>query len=551
MRIGSLIFCASAGALLWAQEPATTPAIAGATVEGRILNQVTSEPVRRAKVTLSPSDGQNAPQGVLTDSEGRFLFESVPPGTYLLWAERTGFLRQDYGARSLSHDGAPLPVSPGQAVRDLEIKLTPQSVISGTVFDEAGDPIPNLDVSALRRIGYGSKRTAGAGDATTNDRGEFRIFDLLPGTYVLSARPINNPQAPALRTSTGRPPEQFVATYYPGVTDLAGAAPVEVAAGQEVSGRDIQMRRESVVRLRGRLAPLAPGISLRNVRVGLAPRDRQESGAWFRDSHRAPGPDGAFEIGGVRPGSYYVVAVRMDGRAQIAGRLPVEVGPSDLTDLLLPVGEALTVAGVVRVESRNRVRLDGVRVSLALSDAMPTAQLNAPVQENGSFRLEGVSRDAFRFLFQNLPEGVYVKSVRAGGQEILEKGLDLSQLNAAPQLEILLSAGAGAVEGTVRVEDKPASDAYITLVPEPMNPNRLYRYRAVPVDHTGRFRIAGVPPGDYRIYAWEEQEVAPAADAELPPEVTGKGVKVAVREGGREAVDLTVIPPDGPSSGGR
>jgi protocatechuate 3,4-dioxygenase beta subunit len=549
MRIGTIIFCASAAALLWAQEPAATPA---ATIEGRIVNQVTSEPVRRAKVTLSRSDGQNARQGVLTDSEGRFLFDNVPPGTYLLWAERPGFLRQDYGARALSHDGAPLPVSQGQAVRDLEIKLTPQSVITGTVFDEAGDPIPNVDVAAVRRIGYGSRRTAGAGEATTNDRGEFRIFDLWPGTYLLAARPVNSSQAPALRIQAGRPAEQLVPTYYPGVTDLAGAAAVEVGAGQEVSGRDIQMRREPVVRVRGRLAPLTPGVSLRNVRVGLAPRDRQESGSWLRDANRVPGPDGAFEIGGVRPGSYYVLAVRTEGRAHIAGRLPVEVGPSDLTDLLLPVGEALTVSGVVRVESRNRVRLDGVRVSLALSDATPTAaQPNAAVQENGAFRLDGVSRDAFRFLFQNLPEGLYVKSVRVGGQDILEKGLDLSQSNAAPQLEIVLSAGAGAVEGTARVEDKPASDGYITLIPEPMNPNRLFRYRAVPVDHTGRFRIAGVAPGDYRIYAWEEQEMAPAAEAELPPAVTGKGVKVTVREGGREAVDLTVILPDNLASGSR
>jgi hypothetical protein len=53
---------------------------------------------------------------------------------------------------------------------------------------------------------------------------------------------------------------------------------------------------------------------------------------------------------------------------------------------------------------------------------------NHPAQDparEGVFRLAGVSRDNYRLSLAGLPEGTYVKSVRLGGQEALDKVLDL------------------------------------------------------------------------------------------------------------------------------
>src|SRR5262245_3772131 len=107
-------------------------------IEGRAVNLVTGEPVRRAILTLRPAGQQGSPRSATSDSAGRFLFESVPPGTYRLSAERTGFLRQDYGGRPSSSTGAPLSISAGQPITGLIFKLTPQGVISGRVLDEEG-----------------------------------------------------------------------------------------------------------------------------------------------------------------------------------------------------------------------------------------------------------------------------------------------------------------------------------------------------------------------------------------------------------------------------
>ena len=58
------------------------------------------------------------------------------------------------------------------------------------VFDEDGEPVAMVNVQALRQSYVrGQKQLAPASSASTNDRGEFRIFGLPPGRYFLSATP--------------------------------------------------------------------------------------------------------------------------------------------------------------------------------------------------------------------------------------------------------------------------------------------------------------------------------------------------------------------------
>ena len=82
------------------------------------------------------------------DANGKFVFEDVLPGRYTLSAERTGFLRQNYGARGAApgSPGVVLTLAAGQIMKDLNFKLVPQGVIAGRVTDSDGDPMPGLEV---------------------------------------------------------------------------------------------------------------------------------------------------------------------------------------------------------------------------------------------------------------------------------------------------------------------------------------------------------------------------------------------------------------------
>src|SRR5205085_3350447 len=68
----------------------------------------------------------------------------------------------------------------------------------------------------------------------TDDRGEFRVFGLMSGDYIVSARfqGIALPLVADAATDAG---EDLLPTYYPGTVNAAQAQPITVGISQESS----------------------------------------------------------------------------------------------------------------------------------------------------------------------------------------------------------------------------------------------------------------------------------------------------------------------------
>ena len=98
----------------------------------------------------------------------------------------------------------------------------------------------NLTLRSVRM--QGKQQMAPVGGGQSLDTGEFRIANLSPGRYWLSATDRNRrmmmADAPARNTS-GKPEEELVTTYYPSSTDQAGARPIELTASQTLNAIDI------------------------------------------------------------------------------------------------------------------------------------------------------------------------------------------------------------------------------------------------------------------------------------------------------------------------
>ena len=254
------------------------------------------------------------------------------------------------------------------------------------------------------------------------------------------------------------------------------------------------------------------------------------------------GPDGGFEIRGVERGSYHLTASSTQGRMRTLGRLPIEVTSGDVDGLVFSIGETFEIAGSVRVEGEPKAALPAGVLLLAPPEVVLLFPLASTVGQDGAFRVEGVGRDHYRLNCYGLPEGTYLKSARVGDQEILEKGLDLSEAVTGPVVEIILSAKAGVVEGQAQAGNQPAPGAMVTLIPEPVRPNQPHLYKQVSADQNGRFRITSVAPGDYKLYAWaEELDMAAYLDPEFVKPLEGSGARVTVREHSREQVELTLV----------
>ncbi len=191
-----------------AQRPAQAPPTTGrALLAGQVVEAGTTRPIAGALVTLggTPSRSESPvvfsfdqaaiPGGnrqTVTNNQGHFLFADLPPGTYSVQAEKSGFVPGGHGKSRAT--GLPQTVMLGEddRVADLRIALSKYATIGGRVLDEAGEPIIGVTVLAMRRRfdnGLTQFETAAFGMADeTDDRGEFRLATLISGDYILSIR---------------------------------------------------------------------------------------------------------------------------------------------------------------------------------------------------------------------------------------------------------------------------------------------------------------------------------------------------------------------------
>jgi Carboxypeptidase regulatory-like domain len=140
-----------------------------------------------------------------------------------------------------------------------------------------------------------------------------------------------------------------------------------------------------------------------------------------------------------------------------------------------------------------------------------------------------------------LPPGAWLQSVRAGDQDVTETGLDLSGGAAGP-IQITLGLGGGVIEGVVNdAKSQPAPGSMVTLVPDPLKPDRYDLNRTSVTDQNGRFTLRNIPPGEYKLFAWESIEPGAATDPEFLKSHDSSGKKLSVKVRSQEQVSLVQI----------
>ena len=374
-----------------------------------------------------------APYAATTDAEGKFRIEGVEPGMYRMMAERQGFVRREYGARKNSMMGSTITVTSGQELKELNIDMIPQAVIIGRVLDDEGEPLARVQIQVMRRRYFrGKQQLMPTGGNMTMDTGEFRIADLAPGRYWISAmyrRMSMFGEGPA-RNTGDKPEEEYVTTYYPGVIDQAGARPIDVVAGQELPGVDIRLQKARVYRIRGKVTGGTE--PARNLRVMVMPRDSMMMMGFMGNAGGMVKEDGSFEIGGVQSGAYYVSAMHNQGRPTAMGKVAVDVGRGNVENVSLVLTAPLTLNGVIRIDGNveqlektagKKITFSSVRVQLMPMEGMNFGNAGGgQAKDDGTFTLENVGHDKFRVMAMSFPQGTWLKSIRAGDQEVLEQG---------------------------------------------------------------------------------------------------------------------------------
>ncbi len=533
---------------------------------------------------------------VLTDDRGRFTFANVDSGTYKVMFSRAGFAKQEYGQRNAG-GGVPLVLTPGQNKSDIVMRMVPVAAVSGRIRDNSGQPATAVTVE-LFRFSYdenGRRKTQRVTSTRTDDRGEYRMYFLTPGTYYLSAgnQPGEN-QSLAISGVTGlealmfgtgystanRIAQNYSITYYPGVADEKSARPIDLQPGADLRGIDLFVSPQQPYRVRGRVIDSRTGQPPQNASVSINAQAPDISmimgGSFFNGGSNYRPADGTFEFQNVSAGNYtvsvsiptttlqqrapdfanmspaeqqaYFQTQQAADLARPKASATVKVVNSDVDGVLLTLGVSGTIAGRMRVEGAGATppALDFVRVTMrggseAANDLLGSSQPRTrPFAADGAFRIENLWPGEYRLLVTGLPPGYYLKDARIGDDDALNTPLRLAGADSR-SLDLLISSGVGALDGTtMNAAGQAMPGAQVVLIPS--NRERTELYRPVVADVNGRFSIAAIPPGEYTLAAWEAIEPNAYFDPAALRDAEALGKTVRVGESSSQTLTVTGIP---------
>lgn len=508
-------------------------------VEGAVVKATTGEGLKKIAVNLMSLEGEHKIFNSLTDGAGRFTFSGVEPGRYALAAGGNGYSQQEFGSTRGRPGGKILTFAPGCREKNIVFRLTPPGVITGTVHDVDGDPVIGGQVQAFRimRVG-GHQQASPGGFAQTNDLGQYRIYGLDPGQYLIGAS--------YQRQDGGMMPGQdvYLPTYYPSTADTGQATPIQISPGDEVSGVDVDLAFAHSVTVRGRVVSDIPVKALRGSYVSLMPRESFQGGYMGASFGGAVQNDtGDFEIRGVPPGSYVAFANLNDGARVYSGRAVVETASSNVEGVTVAVGPGLTLRGRVHLSPGGGLDLSHLGVSLQPAENYMGGG-GAQVAADGTFVLENISDGTYRVNVGGFPEEFYLQSARLGGVDVLGPGLTISHTDGPGILDVVLSADGGRVDGVVLRDQLPIGNATVVLVPDPPNRNHSDLYSFKNTDVLGRFSLLGLPPGDFKLFAWERREGLAYTDPDFIKDYEDRGTRVHIEEKKQQSVQLQVISDD-------
>lgn len=117
--------------------------------------------------------------------------------------------------------------------------------------------------------------------------------------------------------------------------------------------------------------------------------------------------------------------------------------------------------------------------------------------------------------------------------------LDLSY--GGGPIDVVLAPTAGDVTGSVQnARNEAATGVQVTVVPSSPSLRRDMN-KLVTTDASGNFTLHGLPPGDYKIFAWEEVETNAWMDHDYRQPFESSAVSVRVQESATPNVTLRVI----------
>jgi Carboxypeptidase regulatory-like domain len=509
-------------------------------ITGRVLNSA-GEPMSGATVyagTLFPATRSRSAR---VDNAGDFKIDGLEAGLYRVSAGMPGYIQANQQN----------PMDPTNVYRvgdSVTFTMIKGGVITGTVTGANG-PMIAVGVYAIRVRDEEGKRlptNALIRERSTDDRGVYRFYGLLPGTYqVLAARPRTGLIAPSAY-------DHDMPTYFPSSTRDT-AAEITVRDGEETTA-DIQYRGEPGHAISGRVSGLvesqtqfSPGATIILTDVdGRAVSMGTPVNSWEKFSFDIYGvPDGEYEISAlqflpsrdelrsppqrvtVRGSDVTGVTLTLASQASIKGRLVLESDPAAGCGKRRDTAVLETIVYARRYEPQKKN--DGAGKVIPVAETLLSAKNYmslAVVDEKGSFSLRNLPPGQYRIDPRAPASGWYVRSIAVGANQtaaakqaaqiVARDGIAVKSGEGFSGLIVTITEGAASVRGRVTLPEgqRLPSNVRIYFVPaEKENATDVLRFFEARVEPDATFAIGNIVPGKYwvitRAETRETTEVKP------------------------------------------
>lgn len=553
-------------------------------VRGRVLYEDTNRPVRRVRVVLLDLEGKGGMEkNSVTDERGEFRIKEVPAGNYIVMVDAPGIITPislidmdenvDRATTliQIKKESEQVSVN-GTDNAEVQVRARRGGVITGKVTYADGDPAINAQITILRkRDGRLARFILGLSPSgilfRTDDRGVYRIAGLPPGEYVVGASEAN--LSDETRDGLAWTMDTFAnsnlsVSYYQNETNLRQATAVKVEAGQEVNEVNVSlidrarhnlsgtvMARQGRTPVRARINILAKSDSVVPF-YNTGPGTQSDAeGRWAFSNV----PDGTYILtvepvlfadneeemdeedeGQARPTS----SARPKQPSLVRKQQEVTVSGGDLSGVLIELGEGGRVAGTIFMEGSKEIP-QNVGILLSTPDGKPLLEKFTYAAGTGAFELDSVPPGEFYLSITPPATNFYVKSIMAGGVDLLRESIKVGPGTNINNIRITLSSEMATLTGRVvsASDQKPVRGATVLLVPS--DPAR-WRFSGIylfgTADANGSFTIMGAP-GTYLLIPISNADLMRGVNEAFIRARAADARQVTLQGGGRETVELT------------
>jgi len=483
-------------------------------IVGQVVDTA-GRPIAKAAVRLI---SDRIVETVLTDPKGRFAFTQIPAGEMVVVAQKYGYFDGGYGQRRAS--GLPLPFSLpyGRTMPNMRIEIFRGSIVTGSVRDEVGEPIVGASVFVARRQFINGEWQYRAVDGElTDDQGQYRIFGLQPGEYVVTvaSMPVAaNKQGDLEPTDIDRP-SMFPRMFYPQTPDRVVALTVPLSAGDVRYAVDFRLPPVRTFRISGKL--IGADATGADQEIRLVPMDA----SWATDETALTlsAQDGTFTFEDVPEGSYRLQAGNVKPRSWVAtpgvkladaiNEARTYCGTTEVivrgADVVLPEIRMVQTAAIAGQLGLNRLgggseQSSARRIPISIEPAEPglSRAFQMSVSPNVAFAVSDLIPGRYFLRVREIPLGWALADIEVDNHSVLDTPIDLKDADAIAN--ITLANRGTEIIGTVRDQRMQAAQgAAVIILPggvsrENWSPNRVRETRT---STSGVFTVRGLPPGEY------------------------------------------------------